>query len=113
LVDLGINTVRIPVGYIRTLLLLLIKLELLLADRILDYRRPCEPLGRALSSGRSEASGRYTRSEYILRAYCLTFTQPSLQRQGLGWLADAGIDVILDHHAAPGVQTPDSMFAGR
>ena len=28
-------------------------------------------------------------------------------------LADAGIQVILDHHALPGVQTADSTFAGK
>ncbi|KAG2072418.1 glycoside hydrolase family 5 protein [Suillus decipiens] len=33
-------------------------------------------------------------------------------RQGLGWLQDAGIQVILDHHALPGVQTALQMFTG-
>ncbi|KAL4065700.1 glycoside hydrolase family 5 protein [Scleroderma yunnanense] len=33
-------------------------------------------------------------------------------RRGLGWLRDAGIRVILDHHALPGVQTPGQMFTG-
>ncbi|KAG2137638.1 glycoside hydrolase family 5 protein [Suillus cothurnatus] len=33
-------------------------------------------------------------------------------RQGLGWLQDAGIRVILDHHALPGVQTAMQMFTG-
>ncbi|KAG6332032.1 hypothetical protein ID866_7059 [Astraeus odoratus] len=33
-------------------------------------------------------------------------------RRGLGWMRDAGIHVILDHHAAPGVQDPASEFAG-
>ena len=28
-------------------------------------------------------------------------------------LKDAGIAVILDHHALPGVQSADQMFAGR
>lgn len=35
-----------------------------------------------------------------------------LQR-GLTQLRDAGISVILDHHALPGVATPNQMFAGR
>jgi len=29
------------------------------------------------------------------------------------WLKDAGIAVILDHHALPGVSSPGQMFAGR
>ncbi|KAG1771497.1 glycoside hydrolase family 5 protein [Suillus occidentalis] len=33
-------------------------------------------------------------------------------RRGLGWLKDAGIQVILDHHALPGVQTAQQMFTG-
>ncbi|KAG9313184.1 glycoside hydrolase family 5 protein [Chiua virens] len=33
-------------------------------------------------------------------------------RGGLQWLQDAGIQVILDHHALPGVQTPDQQFTG-
>jgi aryl-phospho-beta-D-glucosidase BglC (GH1 family) len=31
----------------------------------------------------------------------------------LEWLKDAGIAVILDHHALPGVQAENQMFAGR
>ncbi|KAG1896181.1 glycoside hydrolase family 5 protein [Suillus fuscotomentosus] len=33
-------------------------------------------------------------------------------RRGLGWLQDAGIQAILDHHALPGVQTAGQMFTG-
>ncbi|EIW75230.1 glycoside hydrolase family 5 protein [Coniophora puteana RWD-64-598 SS2] len=33
-------------------------------------------------------------------------------RQGLGWLKDAGISVILDHHALPGVQSANQQFTG-
>ncbi|KAG2362916.1 glycoside hydrolase family 5 protein [Suillus spraguei] len=36
----------------------------------------------------------------------------SYPRGGLGWLKDAGIQAILDHHALPGVQTPGQMFTG-
>lgn len=32
--------------------------------------------------------------------------------KGLKWLLDAGMQVILDHHALPGVQTPGQMFTG-
>lgn len=28
-------------------------------------------------------------------------------------MKDAGLEVILDHHALPGVSTPNQMFAGR
>ncbi|KAG6381772.1 glycoside hydrolase family 5 protein [Boletus reticuloceps] len=34
-------------------------------------------------------------------------------RDGLGWLQKAGIQVILDHHALPGVQTPGQEFTGK
>ncbi|KAH9034624.1 glycoside hydrolase family 5 protein [Lactarius pseudohatsudake] len=33
--------------------------------------------------------------------------------EGLMWLRDAGIQVILDHHALPGVQTAGQMFTGK
>ncbi|KAF9234083.1 glycoside hydrolase family 5 protein [Melanogaster broomeanus] len=33
-------------------------------------------------------------------------------RRGLGWLQAAGMQVILDHHALPGVQTPGQQFTG-
>ncbi|PAV19754.1 glycoside hydrolase family 5 [Pyrrhoderma noxium] len=33
-------------------------------------------------------------------------------KRGLRQLKDAGIKVMLDHHALPGVQTPNQMFAG-
>jgi len=36
-----------------------------------------------------------------------------LQREGLKWLDDAGIAVIIDHHALPGVAAENQMFAGR
>jgi len=34
-------------------------------------------------------------------------------RKGLGWLREAGIAVILDHHALPGIAAENQMFAGR
>ncbi|KAF8695642.1 Cellulase (glycosyl hydrolase family 5), partial [Rhizoctonia solani] len=34
-------------------------------------------------------------------------------KKGLGWLKKKGIHVKLDHHALPGVSTPNQMFAGR
>ncbi|KAG1884234.1 glycoside hydrolase family 5 protein [Suillus subluteus] len=36
----------------------------------------------------------------------------SYLRRGLSWLKDAGIQVILDHHALPGVQMPEQMYTG-
>lgn len=33
-------------------------------------------------------------------------------RRGLSWLKDAGIQVILDHHALPGAQVTGQMFTG-
>ena len=47
--------------------------------------------------------------------HVLTATKLTLgcQVEGLGWLLDAGIQVILDHHALPGVQTPGQMFTGK
>lgn len=44
-----------------------------------------------------------------------SYPQPltPLQREGLGWLREAGIAVILDHHALPGVAAENQMFAGR
>lgn len=36
-----------------------------------------------------------------------------IQKRGLKQLKDAGIAVILDHHALPGVASPGQMFAGR
>jgi aryl-phospho-beta-D-glucosidase BglC (GH1 family) len=37
----------------------------------------------------------------------------SLQKEGLHWLREAGIAVILDHHALPGVSSDNQMFAGQ
>ncbi|KAF9779204.1 glycoside hydrolase family 5 protein [Thelephora terrestris] len=34
-------------------------------------------------------------------------------KEGLGWLKEAGIAAILDHHALPGVSADSQMFAGR
>jgi hypothetical protein len=36
-----------------------------------------------------------------------------LQANGLDMLRKAGIQVILDHHALPGVQAANQMFAGK
>ena len=35
------------------------------------------------------------------------------QAEGLKWLSDAGIQVILDHHGLPGVQTAGQPFTGK
>ena len=37
----------------------------------------------------------------------------TLQKEGLGWLQEAGIAAILDHHALPGVAADSQMFAGK
>ncbi|KAF9653334.1 glycoside hydrolase family 5 protein [Thelephora ganbajun] len=34
-------------------------------------------------------------------------------KEGLEWLSEAGVAVILDHHALPGVAAENQMFAGR
>ncbi|KAL0564292.1 hypothetical protein V5O48_017760 [Marasmius crinis-equi] len=71
LASLGINTVRIPLGY-------------WLVEPLVDRRTEFYPRGGL-----------------------------SHLRRGLSQLKRAGIEVILDHHALPGVQTPNQMFAGR
>lgn len=68
--DLGINTVRVPLGYWLV-----------------------EPLVNRTD-------------EYYPRGGLRHL------KEGLQWLRDAGISVILDHHALPGAQTPDQMFTG-
>ncbi|KAL1677078.1 glycoside hydrolase superfamily [Schizophyllum commune] len=70
LVRLGINTVRIPLGY-------------WLIEDLVERDTEFYPRG-------------------------------GLQqlRRGLLQLKEAGIDVILDHHALPGVQSPNQMFTG-
>jgi hypothetical protein len=43
----------------------------------------------------------------------ITHHSDRLQKEGLGWLKEAGIAAILDHHALPGVAADSQMFAGR
>lgn len=71
LVALGLNTVRIPLGY-------------WILGALVDRKTEFYPRG-------------------------------GLQqlRRGLIQLRNAGVDVILDHHALPGVQSPSQMFTGR
>ena len=38
---------------------------------------------------------------------------PDVKKRGLAQLQSAGISAILDHHALPGVQTPNQMFTGK
>ncbi|KAI0731016.1 glycoside hydrolase superfamily [Earliella scabrosa] len=71
LVEAGINTVRIPLGY-------------WLVERLVDRRTEFYPRGGILH----------------------------LQR-GVKALKNAGIAVILDHHALPGAQAVNQQFAGR
>jgi aryl-phospho-beta-D-glucosidase BglC (GH1 family) len=70
LVEVGINTVRVPLGY-------------WIVEALVN--RPAEAYPRGGLA-------------YL--------------RRGLGWLKDAGIQAILDHHALPGVQTPGQEFTG-
>ncbi|KAK7031540.1 glycoside hydrolase family 5 protein [Favolaschia claudopus] len=71
LVDAGINTVRIPLGY-------------WIVEQLVDRKAEFYPRG-----GLAQL------------------------RRGLKQLQKAGIVAILDHHALPGVQTPNQMFTGR
>ncbi|KAK1217379.1 hypothetical protein PQX77_019979 [Marasmius sp. AFHP31] len=71
LASLGINTVRIPLGY-------------WIVEPLVDRK-----------------------SEFFPRGGIKHL------RRGLNQLKKAGIEVILDHHAAPGVQAFEQMFAGR
>ncbi|KAJ7780285.1 glycoside hydrolase family 5 protein [Mycena maculata] len=71
LVDVGINTVRIPLGY-------------WIVEPLVDRQTEFYPRG-----GLAQL------------------------RRGLQLLQNAGIVAILDHHALPGVQTPNQMFTGR
>jgi hypothetical protein len=48
----------------------------------------------------------------ISDAAILKLTQ-DLQANGLDMLRKAGIQVILDHHALPGVQSVNQMFTGK
>ncbi|KAI0026642.1 glycoside hydrolase family 5 protein [Vararia minispora EC-137] len=68
--DLGMNTVRIPLGY-------------WLVEALVDRSTEFYPRGGI---------------KYLTEA--------------LGWLKDAGIQVLLDHHALPGAQTSGQQFAG-
>ncbi|KXN88007.1 Glucan endo-1,6-beta-glucosidase B [Leucoagaricus sp. SymC.cos] len=70
-IDVGINTVRIPLGY-------------WIIEDLVDRSTEFYPRG-----GLKQL------------------------RRGLKQLREAGIVVILDHHALPGVQTPQQMFTGR
>ncbi|KAF9038600.1 glycoside hydrolase family 5 protein [Panaeolus papilionaceus] len=71
LVDAGINTVRIPLGY-------------WIVEPLVDRLTEFYPKGGIVEL-----------------------------RRGLQQLTKAGIAVILDHHALPGVASPGQMFAGR
>lgn len=71
LVNVGINTVRIPLGY-------------WIVEDLVDRSTEFYPRG-----GLKQL------------------------KRGLKQLRDANIAAILDHHALPGVQTPNQMFAGR
>ncbi|KAG7093045.1 hypothetical protein E1B28_009339 [Marasmius oreades] len=71
MISLGINTVRIPLGY-------------WIVEQLVDRRTEHFPRG-----GLAQL------------------------RRGAAQLKEAGIEIILDHHALPGVQDPNQMFTGR
>ncbi|KAL1737970.1 glycoside hydrolase superfamily, partial [Schizophyllum fasciatum] len=87
LVRLGINTVRIPVGY------------------------NLSPYG---ASPTQTFQLGYWIIEDLVDRETEFYPRGGLRqlRRGLSQLRDAGIDVILDHHALPGVQSPNQMFTG-
>ncbi|KAH9166732.1 family 5 hypothetical beta glucosidase from glycoside dehydrogenase [Lactarius sanguifluus] len=84
----GINTIRVPLGY---------WIVEALVNRATEYY----PRG-----GMKFLVG----SAHVLANSKLI---PACQAEGLMWLRDAGMQVILDHHALPGVQTAGQMFTGR
>ncbi|KAI0714174.1 glycoside hydrolase family 5 protein [Cerioporus squamosus] len=71
LAEVGINTIRIPLGY-------------WIVERLVDRKTEFYPRGGI-----------------------------SHLKRGVKMLKDAGMSIILDHHALPGVQTSDQAFAGQ
>jgi hypothetical protein len=102
---LGINTVRVPVR--------LLFLE--------QFRVSILTVRRSLATGSSNPS--WKRENTIPRVECVAlyvyiplryrWLLHPLQKEGLQWLREAGIAVILDHHALPGVSSENQMFAGQ
>jgi hypothetical protein len=75
--------------------------------RVLDRRAPGRPDHGALPSWRHKVSG-------LLRAFgSISKLTPDPQANGVDMLRKAGIQVILDHHALPGAQAKNQMFAGK
>lgn len=103
--ELGINTVRIPVS--------------VLPRTISGFHAHCtSKLGYWLVEPLVEEGEFYPKGGMRrLVRLCTPFDFPGcsdrLQKEGLGWLKDAGIAAILDHHALPGVAAENQMFAGR
>jgi len=104
---LGINTIRIPVRLVfleaPRIFVLTVCIEAWLLARRTPRRR-----GRILSQGWNAPP--------CMPAYPLPNTAshlPHLQREGLEWLNEVGMAIILDHHALPGVSSENQMFAGR
>ncbi|KAJ3487873.1 hypothetical protein NLI96_g3230 [Meripilus lineatus] len=86
--DFGINTVRVPLGY-------------WIVEPLVDRQTEFYPRGglRQLAS--------------VIVWLGDPLPDCPFQRRGLQQLKTAGIHVILDHHALPGVQTAGQQFAGR
>ena len=104
---LGINTVRIPVRSMFTEAFRISVLIICVEARLLARRTP-RRRGGILPQGWNAPP---RTSLYFIPSVASPL--PRLQREGLGWLKAAGIAVILDHHALPGVQADNQMFAGR
>ena len=73
-----------------------------IVEDLVDRSTEHYPRGGIKFLVRSERLGLLATSKLTLR-----------QAKGLKWLSDAGIQVILDHHALPGVQTAGQAFTGK
>ena len=104
--ELGLNTVRIPVRLVSLEVSWISVLTANIKAWLLARRTP-RRRGRVLPQGWNASS--------CMSPYPFPDTSGYLhrpQRNGLKWLKNAGIAVILDHHALPGVAASNQMFAG-
>ena len=74
---------------------------------VLDRRRPGQQGHRALPPWGHKVSG------LLCTSYAAQYLTLDRQVNGLDMLRKAGIQVILDHHALPGAQAVNQMFAGK
>jgi glucan endo-1,6-beta-glucosidase len=100
----GINTVRIPVCTFTPLSVVglsLFQLGYWIVEPLVNRTTESYPCG-----GIRFLVG-------LVRVEVLKNSLGAHQSSGLKMLRDADIRVILDHHALPGVQTPNQVFAGQ